>query len=115
MRLGLGLGLGSGIKIMVSIRVWDWVIMVIFRWGHSDWGHFDVVPPGSCAGLYQDYLLTAGLNIFGREAEGVERAVMLGLCPALRSESCGLGLEGHQPWPRGFGLSPGVGQGLDQE
>ena len=29
---------------MVSIRVWDWVIMVIFRWGHSDRGHFDLVP-----------------------------------------------------------------------
>ena len=29
---------------MVSIRVWDWVIMVIFRWGHSDRGQFDIVP-----------------------------------------------------------------------
>ena len=58
MRLYIGLGLGSGIRIMVSIRVWDWVIMVIFRWGHSDRGHFDLVPPGPRAGLLQDYLLT---------------------------------------------------------
>ena len=47
MRLGLNLGLGSGIEIMFSIRVWDWVITVIFRWGHSDWGHFDLEPPGT--------------------------------------------------------------------
>ena len=45
LRLGLGLWLGSGISFIVSIRVWrDLVIMVIFRWGHSDRGHFDLVP-----------------------------------------------------------------------
>ena len=36
--------LGSGIRIMVSIRVWDLVIVLIFRWGQSDRGHFDIVP-----------------------------------------------------------------------
>ena len=29
---------------MVSIRVLNWVLMVIFTWGHSDRGHFDIVP-----------------------------------------------------------------------
>ena len=29
---------------MVSIQVLDWDIMVIFRRGHSDRGHFDLVP-----------------------------------------------------------------------
>ena len=29
---------------MVSFQVWYWVIMAIFRWGHSSRGHFDLVP-----------------------------------------------------------------------
>ena len=33
---------------MVSIRDWDLVIMVIIRWGHSDRGHFDIVPFSIC-------------------------------------------------------------------
>ena len=46
-RLGLGLGSGLSIRIMLNfIRLWDWAIMVIFRWGHSDRGHFDLVPGG---------------------------------------------------------------------
>ena len=36
--------MGSSITIMVSVRVLDWVFMVIFRWGHSDRGHLDLVP-----------------------------------------------------------------------
>ena len=28
---------------MVSIPVWNWVMMVIFRWRHSDREHFDLV------------------------------------------------------------------------
>ena len=29
---------------MISIQVWEWVIMLIFRWGHFDRGHFDLIP-----------------------------------------------------------------------
>ena len=29
---------------MVSVPVWDWVVVAIYRWAHSDRGHFELVP-----------------------------------------------------------------------
>ena len=83
---------------MVSIRVWVWVIMVIFRWGHSDWGHFNLakvwILGRDISGLFTDY----GLNILGGEVEG-EGAIMSGLGLVLKARKLRPWPCGSRPWP----------------
>ena len=68
LRLGLWLGLGSGIRIIVSILLLDQVIIVIVRWGHSDRGHFDIVPIASSSNssrLAKWTMQTSNILFFG--------------------------------------------------
>ena len=40
---------------MVSVRVMVLLFMVIFGWGHSDRGHFDIVPFTQSGSFYYHY------------------------------------------------------------